>query len=91
MPSEHLEQKIRDMVDPYAVVVATAREARRMNAILFHAGGNKDETEQVTTEAPRRMVRGDVGWQVDDMTPEDAAAKRAKSGGGEGKSHSFEG
>ncbi len=61
---EFLEQAIRDMEDPYASVVATAREARRMNMFTFVSGVDKDNPEKVTTRAMRKMVNGDVKFEI---------------------------
>lgn len=61
---EPLEISLRQMEDPYARVVATAREARRINALMHALGGAADETEKVTTKAMRNVVQGEVEWEV---------------------------
>lgn len=61
---EPLEIALRQMEDPYARVVATAREARRINAVMNALGGAADETEKVTTKAMRHIVNGEVDWEV---------------------------
>lgn len=61
---EPLEITLRQMEDPYARVVATAREARRINAVMNALGGAADETEKVTTKAMRHVVNGEVDWEV---------------------------
>jgi DNA-directed RNA polymerase subunit K/omega len=60
---EPLEITLRQMDDPYARVVATAREARRINTMMNALGGAADETEKVTTKAMRHMVNGEVDWE----------------------------
>ncbi len=64
MKDEPLEITLRQMEDPYARVVATAREARRINAVMNALGGAADETEKVTTKAMRHIVEGKVNWEV---------------------------
>lgn len=76
---EPLEITLRQMEDPYARVVATAREARRINAVMNALGGAADETEKVTTKAMRHVVNGEVDWEVAPRKEVAAAAEEEKS------------
>ena len=79
MREEPLEISLRQMEDPYARVVATAREARRINAVMNALGGAADETEKVTTKAMRHIVEGEVEWEVVERKEVAEAAEEEKS------------
>ncbi len=79
-----LEAKFRKMGQSYECVIAAALEARRINAIRIHGGESSDN--KVTTEAMKKLIDGDVEWEIGDAegdapapAPADEAAVKEKS------------
>ncbi len=70
-----LEQEFRALGESYERVVAAAAEARRINAVRIYGGG--DVEGKVTTEAMRRMINGEVDWEIVEKSADDSPAAEA--------------
>ena len=72
-----LEQEFRALGESYERVVAAAAEARRINAVRIYGGADVDG--KVTTEAMRRMVNGEVDWEIAEKGVESLPAEEAEA------------
>ena len=81
------EQELKDHGDPYERVVAAAREARRINAARIF---EDDDSVKVTTTAIRRVVEGEVKWEIVSDKEEALEAEKAKEKKTGEEDHSFD-